>query len=427
MKTVIENVLKELNIEKWSIVSKEVSTCELFFVKRSLDMRRIKKSSKYTVNVFRDFEKNGKKFMGNSTVEIVPSLSKEEITELIKKAYFASQFVANPSYELAEKQTCDHMVIDSDLSKITCEDAALKMAEALFKAESDSGMKSIINSSEFFAQKTDTRISTFVGTDVSFTKYFIDGEFVVQCKEPEDVEMHNTFGYDRLDVDSLYKKAASALSVVSDRAVAKKELPSGTYDVILSDEQLAEVLSYYVARTSAAMVYPHYSDWKVGDSVQGKDNKGETLSITGWAKAPYSSEGVPMKDVPLIENGKVKAIHGGVRYSSYMGIKPTGNFENFKCNNGSVDFKEMKAHPYLYPVFFSDFQMDEMSGHFGGEIRLAYYFDGERTRIITGGSVNGSINECCTDLVFSKERYESASYSGPFAVRLKNVKVAGTV
>ena len=76
---------------------------------------------------------------------------------------------------------------------------------------------------------------------------------------------------------------------------------------------------------------------------------------------------------------------------------------------------------------FSDFQMDTMSGHFGGEIRLAYWFDGKETRIVTGGSVNGSIMDCCGKLRFSLERYSGATYQGPLAVLMPGVPVAGTV
>ena len=90
-------------------------------------------------------------------------------------------------------------------------------------------------------------------------------------------------------------------------------------------------------------------------------------------------------------------------------------------------FEEMKKEPYLYAVTFSDFQMDTMSGHFGGEIRLAYLFDGERVRIVTGGSVNGSINACSGGMKFTTERYDSKNYSGPFAVMLPGVRVAGSL
>ena len=75
---------------------------------------------------------------------------------------------------------------------------------------------------------------------------------------------------------------------------------------------------------------------------------------------------------------------------------------------------------------FSDFQMDAMSGHFGGGIRLAYLIEADGTVTpVTGGSVNGSILEAQRSLTFSKDRYVTASYEGPYAVRLKGVSIAG--
>ena len=231
----------------------------------------------------------------------------------------------------------------------------------------------------------------------------------------------------RLVRDALREKVTTALREVADRAIARAELPSGTYNLILSGENAAEVLSYYIARSSAGMVYPGYSTWKVGTDVQPEMKDGERLNMTLRAKVPFSSEAIPMKDRPVIADGKVETLHGGARMSYYLGIEPTGDYSAYSCENGSVSFEELKKEPYLYAVTFSDFQMDTMSGHFGGEIRLAYLFDGERVRIVTGGSVNGSINACSGGMKFTTERYDSKNYSGPFAVMLPGVRVAGSL
>ena len=70
--------------------------------------------------------------------------------------------------------------------------------------------------------------------------------------------------------------------------------------------------------------------------------------------------------------------------------------------------------------------MDSMSGHFGGEIRLAYLIDeaGKATPV-TGGSVNGSLLEAQGGLEFCSDRYEAEGYSGPYGMKIKNVSVAG--
>lgn len=127
---------------------------------------------------------------------------------------------------------------------------------------------------------------------------------------------------------------------MADRAIARAELPSGTYNLILSGENAAEVLSYYIARSSAGMVYPGYSTWKVGTDVQPEMKDGERLNMTLRAKVPFSSEAIPMKDRPVITDGKVETLHGGARMSYYLGIEPTGDYSAYSCENGSVSFEK---------------------------------------------------------------------------------------
>ena len=132
-----------------------------------------------------------------------------------------------------------------------------------------------------------------------------------------------------------------------------------------------------------------------------------------------------MADLPLLEGGTLKAYHGPNRFCRYLGVNPTGLYEKFSCSNGTMPFEKLKKGPVLWAVTFSDFQMDSMSGHFGGEIRLAYLVEDGKVTPVTGGSVNGSILEAQRDLTFSTERYLTAQYDGPYAVRLKSVSIAG--
>ena len=132
-----------------------------------------------------------------------------------------------------------------------------------------------------------------------------------------------------------------------------------------------------------------------------------------------------MKDRLLLEESELKLIHGGNRMARYMNIEATGFYGKHRMEPGSVSFEEMKKEPYLHVVNFSDFQMDDFTGHFGGEIRLAFLSDGERVIPVTGGSVNGSILEVQDRMVFSKERYTNSRYDGPMAVVLEGVQVAG--
>ena len=299
------------------------------------------------------------------------------------------------------------------------------MAAALFRE--DKADDAFINSAEIFVTRNDVRIITSAGTDVSYTSCRVEGEFVVQCVSPEDVEMYHSFSYDCLAADELAQKAAEAIATVRDRSAAKENPRGGQYTVLLSGNYVRELLGFYADRAEAYYVYPGYSDYSVGAKVQGDAPAGELISITGCAVEPYSEEGIPMTDRAIISDGQVQLIHGSTRFCRYLGTEPTGSYSKISCSNGSLSFEDMKkAGRCLYVVSMSDFQTDSLSGRFGGEIRLAYLYEDGKVTLLTGGSINGSLLECQQDIAFSTERYSSATYDGPFAVMLKGVNVAGS-
>lgn len=419
----IIDILDCEGIEKYLITKTEKSSSELFFIKKKLDVRRCKNVTDYNVIVYRDVEKDGNKLRGSAGVGIFPSMTDEEIREKLKDAYFAAQFAANPFFELVQGDGME--VIDNSVAHKSTEEAVQVMAKALFSVDNDS--EAFINSAEFFAVNETRRVVNSDGVDVAFNKFNLNGEFVTQCKTEEDVELYYNFEYDDIDEKALAEKAAEGIKAAKDRSVAKRCLESGNYDIILSGKELATVLSYYTDKSSAPYIYAHYSDYAVGTETQGDDVKGEKLNITCLATQPYSEEGTKMGDLKLVENGTLKAIHGGNRFSQYLGIKPTGFYEKIKLEAGTQTLEEMKKKPYLQAVKFSDFQMDDFTGHFGGEIRLAYLFDGEKITKVTGGSINGIITKAHKNLVFSKEQYSDSHYEGPLAVRIEDVAVAGSV
>ncbi len=173
------------------------------------------------------------------------------------------------------------------------------------------------------------------------------------------------------------------------------------------------------------MIYSKYSKYTIGTHVQGDNIKGEAINITFKATIPYSEEGIKMIDRQLLENGELKLIHGNNRFCRYLNIEPTGNYGCIRVDNGTISFEEMKKDKCLHVVSFSAFDMDPFSGHFGGEIRLAYLYEGDKTTVLTGGSINGSFLETQNNLVFSTDRYKDSNYDGPYAIRFENVKVAG--
>lgn len=420
----IKRLLKEAGISDWIVCRTEERTAELFFVKKQLDTRRIKDVEKYAVTVFRTDERDGKKLRAQTDVTVLAAMTDAEILDAFKGAYFAAQFAMNPYYDLPDPVAAPCREATGALAQQAPEQSAGDMAKALFAADCENG--AFLNSAEIFVIRRHMQVISSLGTDVSWTEAKIDGEFVVQAKEPEDVELYGDFAYTELNTDALTKKVKEALMFVRDRAHAQKILKSGTYDLLLTGENVKRTLWFYGDRAAAHMIYPGYSTWKIGDDVQG-DTNGERVTITLRALAPYSTEGIPMRDRKLLENGVLQGIHGRNRFCRYLGAEPTGDYRKFSCDNpGTMSFADIQKRPCLWAVTFSGFEMDSFSGHFGGELRLAYLIEDGKLIPVTGGSINGSILDAQKDLVFSTDRYTEIGYDGPYAMLLKNVAVAGT-
>ena len=423
----IDRILAALNqcgIALWRVNETVEETAELFFVRRELDTRRIKDVRKYQVTMFRDVEgPEGKPLRGFTSVPLTPSMDDGQVAGELKSAYYAAQFAANPYYELPSPAQSPLVEKTGPLAKKPLAESAGVMARAIFAP--DAREDAFVNSAELFVHRSRSRVLSSEGTDVSYTSAKAEGEFVVQCREPEDVEIHNVYSYDSLDPEALSNKVSEALDFVRDRARARRVLKTGTYDLVLSGNAVRTILEYYFERSSAQAVYAKYSNWQLSEDVQGGGVRGERLDLTLKASEPYSEEGVLMEDLPLVREGKLQAYHGSNRFCRYLGARTTGSYRKIACGNGSVPFAELKKGPCLWAVTFSDFQMDAMSGHFGGEIRLAYLIDGGQVTPVTGGSVSGSILKMQDNLVFSTERYVTSRYEGPYAVRLTGVSVAG--
>ena len=422
MRDMILKALRELDIPVYDISLEEERSAELFFIKKTLDMRRIKSTVRCSVTVYRDFEADGKKYRGRSVTQIFEGMSLDEIKARLKSALFAAQFVKNPFYELYPGKKEAPVVMPSTLADRPLEDNAMDMAEALFAADTEED--AWINSAEVFAIEKQVTFLNSSGTDVSYRQYLVKGEFVTQCKTPQDVEQFFQFEYADLNTDALTEKARKAIAAVRDRAAAEKSPKAGTYDVVLSGDEVRSLMEYYLDRANAGLVYAQYSDWAAGKPVQGKDIQGEKLNLTLLPKAPYSLEGIPMAARPLMENGQLKTLYGALRFCQYLGLEPTGNYERVGLENGTVPLKDLQKG-CLCPVSFSGFEMDSFTGHFGGEIRLAYLYTEEGVEILTGGSINGSLSEKQGKLLFSTERYDTMDYTGPYAVKIEGVEVAG--
>ena len=139
----------------------------------------------------------------------------------------------------------------------------------------------------------------------------------------------------------------------------------------------------------------------------------------------FDDDGYSLEKVSVIEDGILKNYIGDIRYAHYLNVNPTGMVKNFKIHPGENTISDMKKEPYLEIAVFSDFTVDNITGDFGGEIRLAWYYNGTETVPVTGGSITGNINKLHNEIFLSKEIQKDNEFEGPKAVKLLKVTVSG--
>ena len=61
----------------------------------------------------------------------------------------------------------------------------------------------------------------------------------------------------------------------------------------------------------------------------------------------------------------------------------------------------------------SGLQLDIYNDYIGGEVRLAYYFDGEKEIPVTGISISGKLSDALSNMYLSEKEATYESYKGP--------------
>ncbi|MCD2347797.1 TldD/PmbA family protein [Clostridium guangxiense] len=426
----IKSILEDEDVSEYKIIETRTSSEELFLVKKDIDMTRSKDVQHFEITVYKDFKENGLKYRGSSVFNVDPTMTEDEIKKLIRDNIFAAGFVKNEYYDIPKINNDKLESIYSKFAEGELSDWMPKLIEALYK--NDDEEKGGINSAEIFLNKNYKRIIASYGVDSSYYNY--DGmiEFITTWKEKEEIELYKMLTFSDYDPDYISNSVKDMIFLAKERAKAKETVRSGKYKIILSGSPVKEVLSYYVNNSRASNVYNKISTFKLAQLIQGKEVKGDLINLILDPKVrnsiysePVDDDGVALHKITVIKNGKLEKYHGDLRHSYYLNTKVTGDIKNFVVEPGSKSIDDMRKEPYLELVAFSDFQMDSTTGDFGGEVRLGWYFDGEKTIPITGGSLNANIDNLHDNIFLSKETQSENGFVGPKAIEMHDVVIAG--
>ncbi len=426
MITRIKNILLRLDIDNWKIFKISNESKELFLIRKELDMNRGKKVNYFTVTLFKNYIKKGERFTGSATIKIASSMDEMEMYSILEKGAFAATFVKNRYYPMAKAED----TVASELtSKFSAEDIMPYMTglkESLYK--NDLHKNGGINSAEIFINKYKCRLITSAGIDVTFEKYKGEIELITDWKEGNGaVELYNMISFSDYCPEIIEEEAKQLLINTRNRALAKQATDIKDINIILSNDAVKEIMGLYLTHSSAKAKYEEVATIKVGEMFQGEGITGDLINIelnpfmkNSPDSVPYDDDGVALRRHILFKNGVLKKYHGSVQFSSYLDIEPTGSITNMEVKGGAVSYEDFKHDPYIEILTFSDFYMDNMTGDFGGEIRLAIYFDGKNEIPITGASLSANLFDVQKEFYLSKEIIQKGNYMGPKALMYKN-------
>jgi len=427
----IQNLLSQIEIDHWKIIERTTDSKELFFIKKAIDMNRSKKVRFYTVTLFKDFEKEGTKYKGSATVKVSSSMNEDQIRGVLTKGALSASFVKNPYYPMVEKSEKKQAEFSSQFSADDLMPFMSGFKDSLYNNDSDP--KGGVNSAEIFINKSDIRLVTSTGIDVSFKQYRGEIELVTEWNENDaSVELYNMIYFSDYCPQLIEEEAKIQIDNGRDRALAIQAGELTGINIILSTDAVKDMMNFYVEHSNARAVYEEISMAKINEVFQGDNVKGDLLSIklnpfmvNSPDSAPYDDDGFPLSEEVIFDKGVLKKFHGSMQYTSYLDLEPTGTIVNVEVEGGSKSYEDFKKEPYVEILAFSDFQMSNMTGDFGGEVRLAKYFDGEKVTPLTGASLSANLLKVHDEMYLSKEVTQRDNYIGPKALMYPKGHLAG--
>ena len=430
IKLIMERLLKFLvdnkEVNDYRITEQNTHSYQLFFVKKHLETNRLVDSSKIEVTVYVDV--NGMR--GNGKFSYDEADTDEEIIANIKEAVFNAKLALNPYFELPKAQD-KPIELDSNLKDRDFKDIAEDVAKAVFANDMNDVLYSA--ATEIFLNRVETKIINSQGLKNKEVRYFGEIELIPSYDtKDKEVEVYHMMRFANYDFDEIKNEVGNTLKMVVDRYNAI-DLPKGLegINIIVDGNEVAEVFGYFSEDLNYHAKFTKSNLSELQGSVQGEHVKGTplTMSMSPYYKGAAHSrsidvDGITLKEHKIIEDGKAISRWGNNTFAYFIGEKnPTGDLPIIVVNKGDTPFKDMARKPYIRCVRFSAMQMDRLSGLVGGEVRLGYYFDGEKEIPVTGFTFTGNMHELKGMMLLSEEEITYDNYHGPKYILLPKTQL----
>ena len=420
MNTIMKHLQSHKGVCDWKINVTRRESYELFFVKGSLETVRNTDNTDKEVTVYVDH--NG--FRGHGQFFVYPSTTEGELDKLIAGAVEQAKLIDNPPYTIPGGEVGEYTV-PTNFDSWDASELAAQIANTVFAANSLDVTS--LNAVEVFINRITDTVANSRGLHKTQVRWTAMVEAIpTATQDGESVELYEQLNFSALDLPTLSRQISDKLAQTNARHEAQRLEISGNPRVILNSQELMELFWNFAYDLNFASVYNHQNVYNVGDTLQSAP-EGDTLGITMVATLPgcadsrcFDWDGMSMDERRIIDGGKVVACYGANRFAQYMNESPTGSLPILKLDPGTA---EEQSGPYLEVMSMSGIQTDFYTDYVGGEIRLAYWHDGETIRPVTGVSISGKLSEVLNHIRFSKDTALMGNFHGPRKAVIEGMKI----
>ena len=421
----LKRLLEGAGLDGWRVSETATESYELFFVHQNLETVRATDTVATQVTVYVDHD--GKR--GDSTFSVYGSMTEDDLKAKIRAAAARARLVFNEPYELPEGGALE-VSLPTNMDTADMKALGRQIADAVFAADTIEGGS--INACEIFLYRDTARVMNSRGIDKKQHVCRVMIEAIPTfTTEKESVELYEDHRFTAFDPAQVTAEIARRMREVRDRSLAVKPATPLNINVLLRPQEISSLLEELAYDVNYASVYSHANLHKVGDDIQAGGD-GDKLTFTlksilpGCEKSTYfDNDGMALTDTCILEGGVVKNNYGSNRFGQYLGIQaPSGDLPMIiSLAPGSLAEDEIKAAPYIEAASLSGLQVDLYNDYIGGEIRLAYYYDGKKTIPVTGITMSAKLSEVLAHLRLTTKTCVEGAYEGPERLMMQNVAI----
>lgn len=416
IKTITE-ILNKSEISDYVLSVNEKLSRELFYVAKNLELNRAVDTRSVSVEVFVDHDS----YRGSSMVVVTAADDEESFTGKLNEAVAKAGKISNPWFPIAEK--CESVVEESNV-KEDLNVVAARVAEAVFRA--DKRKRVWLSATEIFVSETRRELFTSKGNHHVHSSFDIFCEIIPTVRlNGNESEVYKQIRRGDLNYRAITKEVKETMDNALLRARAKRitevEIPADV-PVVVESEMIELIIRNLAENLSYQSAYHHMNHYEKNRQIADTDlNLTLCGSIRGVSSScGFDDYGTKLTRKTIIRNGKAVSKHGDLRYAHYLKRKATGEF-NVASLSGEIE--DISCVKHILIKNFSAPQLESSSGYFGGEVRLALYFDGERYIPLTSFSIAGNIYKDIRSVRVSKEQTVSSHYRGPKQMIFRGISI----